>query len=85
MGNRYATKDLNFTKVRQKYSFSIAIIFLWIHVLVVPMCMVQGGDIITHNGTHGESIYGDYFEDESFEIKVYRSCWNDTKIYILCK
>lgn len=33
--------------------------------------MVQGGDIIAHNGTSGESIYGDYFEDESFEIKVY--------------
>lgn len=33
------------------------------------MCMVQGGDII-NNGAHGESIYGDCFEDESFEIKV---------------
>lgn len=34
------------------------------------MCMVQGGDIIKYNGSSGESIYGDYFDDESFEIKV---------------
>lgn len=38
------------------------------------MCMVQGGDIITNNGTHGESIYGNCFEDESLEIKVCNYC-----------
>lgn len=40
------------------------------NTLVVSMCMVQGGDIIKYNGTSGESIYGDYFDDECFELKV---------------
>jgi len=31
--------------------------------------MIQGGDIVNYNGTDGESIYGPYFNDESFEIK----------------
>jgi cyclophilin family peptidyl-prolyl cis-trans isomerase len=31
--------------------------------------MIQGGDIVNYNGTNGESIYGPYFNDESFEIK----------------
>uniref|UniRef100_A0A1B6MAJ6 peptidylprolyl isomerase n=1 Tax=Graphocephala atropunctata TaxID=36148 RepID=A0A1B6MAJ6_9HEMI len=30
----------------------------------VPECIVQGGDIINHDGTGGESIYGPYFADE---------------------
>ena len=29
--------------------------------------MIQGGDITQNNGIGGESIYGGYFEDESFE------------------
>ncbi|CAG9856322.1 unnamed protein product [Phyllotreta striolata] len=36
---------------------------------VVPMCMVQCGDIVNNNGTGGESIYGDSFEDENYIIK----------------
>uniref|UniRef100_A0A6P7G2G2 Peptidyl-prolyl cis-trans isomerase D n=1 Tax=Diabrotica virgifera virgifera TaxID=50390 RepID=A0A6P7G2G2_DIAVI len=35
---------------------------------VVSMCMVQTGDIINNNGTNGESIYGEYFEDENFSV-----------------
>lgn len=35
---------------------------------IVPNFMIQGGDITQNNGIGGESIYGGYFEDESFEI-----------------
>jgi len=30
--------------------------------------MIQGGDIAGTNGVGGESIYGGYFDDESFEV-----------------
>ncbi|XP_012217908.1 peptidyl-prolyl cis-trans isomerase D [Linepithema humile] len=36
---------------------------------VVPQFMIQGGDIVNYNGTDGESIYGPYFDDESFVTK----------------
>ncbi|KAK0176110.1 hypothetical protein PV328_000278 [Microctonus aethiopoides] len=35
---------------------------------MVPNFMIQGGDIINFDGTSGESIHGQYFDDESFEI-----------------
>lgn len=36
---------------------------------VVPMCMVQCGDIVHNNGSSGESVYGEYFDDENFLVK----------------
>ncbi len=36
--------------------------------LAVPNFLIQGGDISYANGVGGESIYGGYFEDESFEV-----------------
>ena len=37
---------------------------------VGPDFMCQGGDFTDGSGIGGESIYGERFEDESFELKV---------------
>ena len=50
-------------------NMSLAVYIMFIY-LKVPNFGIQGGDITENNGVGGESIYGGYFDDESFEVCV---------------
>jgi len=63
--------DIDYLNMR--YIFNISI-YGTLHIGTVPNFGLQGGDITENNGVGGESIYGGYFNDESFEVlhnKVY--------------
>lgn len=36
---------------------------------------LTGGDVVTSDGSGTYSIYGEYFDDETFELKHYGAGW----------
>lgn len=42
---------------------------------IIEDFMVQGGDVVSKDGTGSKSIYGELFDDENFQLKHYGSGW----------
>lgn len=46
---------------------------------VQRLFMVQGGDIVKNDGTNGESIYGQHFDDENMTLPVRTMVYSEWK------